>query len=103
VGAVAANELSLADPYTVPTRHRHRPADGRQECEWFLGHLGPDVPLQFTAFHPDFKMRDVPPTPPPRLKRCDLCATRGIVAGNALRHLKFASNWPICSPPRSRA
>jgi hypothetical protein len=26
--------------------------------------LGPDVPLHFTAFHPDFKMLDVPATPP---------------------------------------
>jgi pyruvate formate lyase activating enzyme len=26
-------------------------------------HLGPDVPLHFTAFHPDYKMMDVAPTP----------------------------------------
>ena len=25
---------------------------------WFADHLGADVPLHFTAFHPDFKMRD---------------------------------------------
>ena len=31
--------------------------------------LGPDVPLHFTAFHPDFKMIDVPPTPPATLTR----------------------------------
>jgi pyruvate formate lyase activating enzyme len=29
--------------------------------------LGPDVPLHFTAFHPDWKMRDKPPTPPETL------------------------------------
>ncbi|GLW29083.1 AmmeMemoRadiSam system radical SAM enzyme [Actinoplanes regularis] len=39
------------------------------ECEWLITHLGPDVPLHFTAFHPDFKMRDVPPTPPASLTR----------------------------------
>jgi hypothetical protein len=39
------------------------------ECEWLFAHLGPDVPLHFTAFHPDFKMRDVPPTPPATLTR----------------------------------
>ena len=27
---------------------------------WVVEHLGPDVPLHFTAFHPDFKMLDVP-------------------------------------------
>ncbi len=30
--------------------------------------LGPDVPLHFTAFHPDWKMMDTPPTPPATLK-----------------------------------
>jgi pyruvate formate lyase activating enzyme len=39
-----------------------------QECDWLLEHLGPDVPLHFSAFHPDFKMRDVPRTPPQTLK-----------------------------------
>jgi pyruvate formate lyase activating enzyme len=32
-------------------------------CAWFVRNLGPDVPLHFTAFHPDFKLLDVPPTP----------------------------------------
>lgn len=32
-------------------------------CEWIRDHLGPEVPLHFTAFHPDWKMRDHPPTP----------------------------------------
>ena len=36
---------------------------------WVAEHLGPDVPLHFTAFHPDFKMTDVPPTPPATLRR----------------------------------
>lgn len=35
--------------------------------EWILQHLGPDVPLHFTAFHPDFKLQDKPPTPPETL------------------------------------
>ncbi|HSP93560.1 MAG TPA: AmmeMemoRadiSam system radical SAM enzyme [Thermoanaerobaculia bacterium] len=34
---------------------------------WIVENLGPDVPLHFTAFHPDWKMRDVPPTPPATL------------------------------------
>jgi pyruvate formate lyase activating enzyme len=35
--------------------------------QWAMEHLGPDVPLHFTAFHPDWKMRDKPPTPPATL------------------------------------
>lgn len=33
-------------------------------ARWMLQELGPDVPLHFTAFHPDYKMRDRPRTPP---------------------------------------
>jgi pyruvate formate lyase activating enzyme len=47
--------------------------DGDDELDrltsWVADRLGPDVPLHFTAFHPDFKMTDVPPTPPATLTR----------------------------------
>jgi len=35
----------------------------KKMCEWILTNLGDSVPLHFTAFHPDFKMTDKPPTP----------------------------------------
>jgi pyruvate formate lyase activating enzyme len=44
-------------------------AEIRQLSEWVLKELGPDVPLHFTAFHPDWKLRDLPPTPPETLRR----------------------------------
>jgi pyruvate formate lyase activating enzyme len=34
---------------------------------WVVENLGPDVPMHFTAFHPDWKMLDAPPTPPATL------------------------------------
>ncbi|MFW6051214.1 MAG: AmmeMemoRadiSam system radical SAM enzyme [Myxococcota bacterium] len=40
-----------------------------RQVAWFLENLGPEVPLHFTAFHPDFKMTDVAPTPPQTLER----------------------------------
>ena len=33
------------------------------ECGWIARELGTEVPLHFTAFHPDHKMLDTPPTP----------------------------------------
>jgi pyruvate formate lyase activating enzyme len=45
------------------------PAESRKLAEWILEHLGPEVPLHFTAFHPDFKLQDKPPTPPETLHR----------------------------------
>lgn len=44
-------------------------AETRKLAEWILAHLGPDVPLHFTAFHPDFKLQDKPRTPPETLHR----------------------------------
>ena len=38
-------------------------------AEWFARNLSPDVPLHFTAFHPDFRMRDIAGTPHETLLR----------------------------------
>jgi pyruvate formate lyase activating enzyme len=60
--------------------------DGDRELDelsaWIHEHLGPDVPLHFTAFHPDFKMLDVPPTPPATLRRA-----RDLALANGLHHV----------------
>jgi pyruvate formate lyase activating enzyme len=39
------------------------------ECAWIARELGPDVPLHFSAFHPDWKMTDIAPTPAATLTR----------------------------------
>ncbi len=60
--------------------------DGAAEIEemtqWIAEHLGPDVPLHFTAFHPDWKMTDKPHTPPKTLTRA-----REIALKNGLRYV----------------
>ncbi len=48
---------------------------------WVVDKLGPDVPMHFTAFHPDWKMLDTPPTPPATLTRA-----RQIAMGNGVRY-----------------
>ena len=48
---------------------------------WIVERLGPDVPIHFTAFHPDYKMLDTPPTPPATLTRA-----REIALANGIRH-----------------
>ena len=45
-------------------------------CDWFVHELGPEVPLHFTAFHPDFKMMDAGRTPPETLTRARRQAKR---------------------------
>lgn len=49
---------------------------------WIAEHLGRDVPLHFSAFHPDWKMRDKPRTP-----RDTLVRARRIAMGNGLRYV----------------
>ena len=47
--------------------------------QWVAGQLGPEVPLHFTAFHPDWKMRDTPATPPLTLARArDIALRNGL-------------------------
>ncbi|HEY9051533.1 MAG TPA: AmmeMemoRadiSam system radical SAM enzyme [Gammaproteobacteria bacterium] len=53
----------------------------RDMCQWVVKELGPDVPMHFTAFHPDWKMKDIPPTPPASLTRA-----RQIALDNGVRY-----------------
>ncbi|TCP44315.1 AmmeMemoRadiSam system radical SAM enzyme [Rhodovulum marinum] len=58
------------------------PAEIEAMCGWILDRLGPDVPLHFTAFHPDHRMRDVPATPP-----ATLLAARARARAMGLNHV----------------
>jgi pyruvate formate lyase activating enzyme len=49
---------------------------------WIAAELGPHVPLHFSAFHPDWKMRDRPPTPAATLVRA-----RRTAMANGLRYV----------------
>ena len=63
---------------------------------WIVDHLGPDVPLHFTAFHPDWKMLDHPPTPPATLSRArDIGLAQGlryVYTGN-VHDARGGSTW----------
>jgi pyruvate formate lyase activating enzyme len=45
-----------------------------------VAELGPDVPMHFSAFHPDYKLNDRPRTPPPTLNQA-----RRIAQANGVR------------------
>ncbi len=46
---------------------------------WVVDTLGPDVPMHFTAFHPEWKMRDKPSTPPATVARArDIARKNGV-------------------------
>ncbi len=61
-------------------------AEIEAECKWIRKELGPDVPVHFTAFHPDYKMPDIPATPAATLRRA-----REIALGEGLNYV-FTGN-----------
>ena len=65
----------------IPTKN-DSDAEIRAMSRWIFRELGPDVPLHFTAFHPDFKMTDLPPTPPATVARA-----RRIAMDEGLRYV----------------
>jgi len=55
------------------------PREIEQMTQWVVEHLGPDVPMHFTAFHPDWQMRDVASTPAKTLTRArDIAMQAGV-------------------------
>ena len=61
-------------------------AELRAQCEWIVEELGTDVPLHFSAFHPDFELLELPPTPLATLRRARAialeCGIRHVYTGN---------------------
>jgi pyruvate formate lyase activating enzyme len=51
-------------------------AEVAEMAAWVVENLGTDVPMHFTAFHPDWKLRDLPPTSPASLARARQVALR---------------------------
>jgi hypothetical protein len=67
--AVRSGCRSVAFTYNDPVIFLEYAIDVAQTCrERGVDRLGADVPLHFTAFHPDWKMMDRPPTPPQTLR-----------------------------------
>jgi pyruvate formate lyase activating enzyme len=62
--------------------HNDSNAELEAMSRWLVDHLGPDVPLHFTAFHPDYKMTDVEATPLATVRRA-----RAIALAQGLRHV----------------
>ncbi len=58
------------------------PEETRALAEWIGEHLGPEVPLHLTAFHPDYKLLDRPPTP-----RATLLRARAVAREVGLAHV----------------
>ena len=78
-------------------------AEIEAECKWIRQNLGTEVPLHFTAFHPDWKMTDVQATPAATLRRAreiaQLAGLRYVYTGNVHDAEGGTTYCPSCENP----
>ncbi len=78
----------------------------RAECAWIVENLGVEVPLHFTAFHPDYKMTAIPPTPASSVARARSVALdagiRFVYVGNVIDEEGQTTWCPGCRKPLIR-
>ena len=83
--------------------HNDSDAELKQLAAWCCKELGPDVPLHFSAFHPDYKLLDAPPTPLATLVRARKIALdaglRYVYTGNVHDRRGDATGCPGCGKP----
>lgn len=72
----------------IPTLN-DSPEEIRQMTRWVVEHLGPNVPIHFTRFHPTYRMTNLPRTPVSTLERCRQIALESGV------HYVYAGNVPM--------
>lgn len=68
--------------------------------DWIVEHLGSDIPHHFSAFHPAYRMMDVPRTPPERLQRARQIALENgehyVYTGNIYDPEGQSTYCPLC-------
>jgi pyruvate formate lyase activating enzyme len=69
-------------------------------CRWIVTELGPEVPVHFSAFHPDFKLLDRTPTPPGMLDKAYAIARQSglhyVYTGNVFDPVHQHTYCPGC-------
>jgi pyruvate formate lyase activating enzyme len=72
----------------------------RELADWVVSEVGPDVPVHFTRFHPDYQLRNLSPTPVSTLERArEAAMERGIhyaYVGNVPDHPGNHTYCPSC-------
>ncbi len=83
----------------IPTLN-DSPEELKEMCAFIAEELGPDVPLHFSRFHPTYKLRNLPPTPPETLERAhDIAKEKGlhyVYLGNVPGHKAENTYCPGC-------
>jgi pyruvate formate lyase activating enzyme len=69
-------------------------------ADWIIGEIGPEVPVHFTRFHPDYKLLNLPPTPIETIEHArDIAMSKGlhyVFVGNIPGHPGNSTYCPKC-------
>jgi len=99
--AIRAQGTWLELVYLVVPTLNDSPAKIKEMARWIASNLGPDVPLHFSRFFPNFRLANLPPTPVSTLDAAyDLCRSEGlsyVYVGNVPGHKAEHSYCPKCS------
>jgi pyruvate formate lyase activating enzyme len=86
----------------VPGRNDD-PDDLAAMCRWIRDNLGPDTPLHFSRFHPQHRLKNLPPTPVETLEAARRIAMesglRFVYIGNVPGHEANSTYCPACGHP----
>jgi len=98
-GIAAAKKHLEIVTLLVPTLNDRETAI-KAETDWLAEHLGPDVPLHFTRFNPQFQLKNLPPTPVGVLDRARQIAMKSglryVYTGNVPGHEGNHTYCPTC-------
>jgi pyruvate formate lyase activating enzyme len=96
--AASGKHLELVN-LVVPTLN-DSPKMLTELSKWVLGEVGPDVPVHFTRFHPDYQLLNLPPTPVATLERArEIALAQGLhypYVGNVPGHAGNNTYCPKC-------
>jgi pyruvate formate lyase activating enzyme len=83
----------------VPTLNDNA-SDIRAMAKWIVKTLGADTPIHFSRFQPQYKLKNLPPTPLDTLDRVyDICRDQGlhyVYIGNVPGHRAESTQCPKC-------
>jgi len=92
---------SILEVHSLVTKYGDNLDDARKLARWIHDNLGPDTPLHFTRFHPDWQLTDVPPTPIKTLEKAHAAAKeeglRYVYLGNVAGHQLENTYCPECN------
>jgi pyruvate formate lyase activating enzyme len=79
LGNIKANGKWLEIVYLTVTGLNDSKEDFQELAKWLINNLGPDVPIHFTRFHPDYLLKNLPMTPLESLERAyNICKEKGL-------------------------